>query len=394
LRSRKRLDFQMYWSRLSRKLDNIFLMAPLWENSLVMRAVRREPTERTPIWLMRQAGRYLPEYRAIRRETSFAELCRNPDLAAELMLTTVDRLKVDAAILFSDLLVLLDPLGFQVEYAPGGPRIKTPLRTPNDVDRVHELEDPAELGFVLDAVRKTRVGLEPGLPLIGFAGAPFTLAAYLIEGGASRDYRRTKAFLYADRGAWGALLGRLARSSGRFLKAQVEAGAQLVQLFDSWAGCLSVEDYREFVLPYSRETISMLPPEVPVIHFTTGNPALLPLLGEAGKGDSPIFPSEKSGQSPGHLPKRLMVGVDWRIRLEDAWRAIGCETAIQGNLDPAVLLGPADEVRRRAEDILRQAAGRPGHVFNLGHGVLPETPVENVLLLIDAVKAWGRDRSF
>jgi uroporphyrinogen decarboxylase len=346
------------------------------QNSLLMRAVRREPTERTPIWLMRQAGRYLPEYRAIRRETPFADLCRNSDLAAELMLATVDRLQVDAAILFSDLLVLLEPLGFQVEYAPGGPQIENPLLDPSDVDRVPELANTAGLDYVLEAVRKTRAGLDPALPLIGFAGAPFTLAAYLIEGGPSRDYRRTKTFLYTDPGAWNALLGRLARASGQFLKAQVEAGAQLVQLFDSWAGCLGVDDYREFVLPHSRETISMLPPETPVIHFAVGNPALLPLLAEAGR-----------------QRKYLVVGVDWRIRLEDAWRAIGPESAVQGNLDPAALLGPAAEVRRRTEDILRQAVGRPGHVFNLGHGVLPQTPVENVLTLIDTVKAWRREPS-
>jgi uroporphyrinogen decarboxylase len=340
------------------------------QNSLIMRAARREPVERTPIWLMRQAGRYLPEYRAIRQKTPFLELCKNSDLAAELMLATVDRLKVDAAILFSDLLVLLEPLGFKVEYAPGGPIIKNPLRTPAHVNQIHELENVAELQYVLDAVRKTRAGLDPALPLIGFAGAPFTLAAYLLEGGVCRDYRATKTFLYADRGAWNALLGRLARAAGRFLEAQVAAGAQIVQLFDSWAGCLSIDDYRDFVLPHSREAIAMLPPDTPVIHFATGNPALLPLLAEAGRGR-----------------KHFIVGVDWRIRLEDAWRMIGHETAIQGNLDPAVLLGPPAEVRRQTQEILRQAAGRPGHIFNLGHGVLPQTPVENVLLLIETVKA-------
>ncbi|MBN2579110.1 MAG: uroporphyrinogen decarboxylase [Pirellulales bacterium] len=345
-------------------------MHPPWQNSLLMRAARREPVERTPIWLMRQAGRYLPEYRAVRQKMPFAALCKNPDLAAGVMLATVDRLKVDAAILFSDLLVLLEPLGFEVEYAPGGPVIKNPLRMPDDVDRVRELEDAAELDYVLETVRKTRSGLDAGLPLIGFAGAPFTLAAYLIEGGVIRDYRRTKSFLYTDRGAWDALLGRLARAAGRLLEAQVASGAQLVQLFDSWVGCLGVEDYREHVLPYSREAIALVPPETPVIHFTTGNPALLSPAAEAGRGR-----------------KHLILGVDWRIRLEDAWRTIGHETAIQGNLDPAVLLGPPEEVRRRTEDVLRQAAGRPGHIFNLGHGVLPQTPVENVRLLIETVQA-------
>jgi uroporphyrinogen decarboxylase len=347
-------------------------MSSPWQNSLMMQAARREPVPRTPVWLMRQAGRYLPEYRAIRRRTPFPDLCRNADLAAELMLATVERLKVDAAILFSDLLLLLEPLGFQVEYAPGGPRIKNPLRSPRDVDRLREWEDVGELEFVLEAVRKTRSGLDPALPLIGFAGAPFTLAAYAIEGGASRDYRQTKSFFYTDRGAWDALLGRLARAAGRLLIGQIESGAQLVQLFDSWAGCLGVEDYRKFILPYSRQVMAMLPPETPVIHFATGNPALLPLLKEAGRGR-----------------KYLAVGVDWRIRLGDAWRAIGYDTAIQGNLDPAVLLAPPEEVCRQAEDILCQAAGRPGHIFNLGHGVLPQTPVENVLRLIETVKGFS-----
>jgi uroporphyrinogen decarboxylase len=353
-------------------------MPPPWSKSLVMQAARREPTQRTPIWLMRQAGRYLPEYQTLRQEMPFLDLCKSPDLCAEIMLATVVRLQVDAAILFSDLLVLLEPLGFQLEYtAEDGPLVKNPLRTPQDADQLRELEDLTELGYVLEAVRKTRAGLDPALPLIGFAGAPFTLAAYAIEGRGSRDHRHTKAFLYANPGASDAVLGRLARAAGRFLRAQIEAGAQLVQLFDSWAGCLSVEDYRRFALPYSREVIAMLPPETPVIHFATGNPALSPLLKEAGKGR-----------------KYLIVGVDWRIRLEDAWRTIGFDTAIQGNLDPAVLLGPADEVRRRSGDILRQAAGRPGHIFNLGHGVLPQTPVENVLAMIETVKHFRLPSKF
>ena len=221
----------------------------------------------------------------------------------------------------------------------------------------------------METVRKTRAGLPESLPLIGFAGAPFTLAAYAIEGGSSRDYRLVKALMYTDTGAWDALMGRLARAATLLLNAQIDAGVQLVQLFDSWAGCLGVDDYRRYVLPHIRSVIEALRPGVPVIHFATGNPALLPLLGEA-------FGKQRHD---------AVVGVDWRIRLDDAWRAIGHDKAIQGNLDPAVLLASPLEIRRRVKEILRQAAGRPGHIFNLGHGVLPQTPVENVIALVEAV---------
>jgi uroporphyrinogen decarboxylase len=336
----------------------------------MMKAARREPAVPTPIWLMRQAGRYLPEYRRLRETVPFLDLCRNSDLCAEVMLKTVERLGVDAAIVFSDLLLILEPMGIGLEFSVGdGPKLQNPIRTAADVDRLLELETIEPLGFVIDAVRKTRAGLPASIPLVGFAGAPFTLAAYAIEGGSSRDYRSAKSLMYNDTGAWDTLMGRLARAVTLYLNAQIDAGAQLVQLFDSWAGCLSVDDYRCYVLPHTRSVIEALRPAVPVVHFATGNPALLRLLAEAfGK------------------PKRdAIVGVDWRIRLDDAWRAIGYDKAIQGNLDPAVLLATPTEIRRRVKDILRQAAHRPGHIFNLGHGVLPHTPVENVLALVDAV---------
>jgi uroporphyrinogen decarboxylase len=335
-----------------------------------MKAARHEPVERTPVWLMRQAGRYLPEYRELRRTTPFLDLCKNPELAAEIMLTAVERLGVDAAILFSDLLLILEPMGIQLEYSAGeGPVLHNPVRSAADVDRLLELETIEPLDFVVEAVRKTRAGLPETLPLIGFAGAPFTLAAYVIEGGASRDYRLAKAMMYTDTGAWDALMGRLARSVTLYLNAQIDAGAGLVQLFDSWAGCLGPDDYRRYVLPHSRSVIESLRPGVPVIHFATGNPALLPLLGEAF----------------GKKRRDAVVGVDWRIRLDDAWRAIGAERAIQGNLDPAGLLAEPVEIRRQVREILHQAAGRPGHIFNLGHGVLPQTPVEHVIALVEAV---------
>lgn len=345
-------------------------MPPVCLDSPLMKAARREPAGRTPIWLMRQAGRYMPEYRELRRTTSFLELCKNSDLCAEVMLDTVARLGVDAAIIFSDLLLILEPMGINLEFSAGeGPVLHNPVRTAAEIDRVLELETIAPLDFVIETVRKTRAGLHDSLPLIGFSGAPFTLAAYLIEGGASRDYRRVKELMYTDTGAWDALMGRLARAVTLYLNAQIDAGAQLVQLFDSWVGCLGVDDYRRYVLPHIRSVIEALRPGVPVIHFATGNPALLPLLGEAF----------------GKTRRHAIVGVDWRIRLDDAWRSIGYDKAIQGNLDPAVLLAEPVEIRRRAKEILRQAAGRPGHIFNLGHGVLPQTPVENVIALVDAV---------
>jgi len=343
-----------------------------WDDSLFMRACRRQPVERTPIWLMRQAGRYLPEYRAIRQQTTFAELCKNPRLSAEVMIATVRRLGVDAAIIFSDLLPILEPLGLELEYSVGeGPRIHNPVREPADVDRVTELESVDSLDFVMETVRRTRAGLPPEIPVIGFAGAPFTLAGYAIEGGTSRNWAHTKTLMYRDPGAWHALAGRLARAVVRYLNAQIAAGAQAVQLFDSWVGCLGPEDYHQYVQPHTRAVIAGLTPGVPVIHFATGNPALLRHLAAAG-GD--------------------VIGVDWRIELGEAWRLIGLDRAIQGNLDPCVLLSDRDTIRRCVQSILAQAAGRPGHIFNLGHGVLPETPVENVLALVEMVRELSGER--
>lgn len=335
------------------------------EDGPFMKACRRQPTERTPIWLMRQAGRYLPEYRDIRSKTTFLELCKNPQLSAEVMLRTVERLGVDAAIIFSDLLPILEPMGLNLEFAAGeGPVIHNPVREPADVDRVRELETMAPLQFVADTVRATRAGLPERIPVIGFAGSPFTLASYVIEGGGSRNYLFAKGLMYRDEGAWHALLSRLARSVVLYLNAQIEAGAQCVQIFDSWAGCLHPDDYRRYVLPHTQAVIAGVRPGVPVINFATGNPALLPLLAEAG-GD--------------------VIGIDWRIRLDEAWKLVGYDRGVQGNLDPAVLVSHPSEIRRRAADILEQAAGRPGHIFNLGHGVFPQTPPENVHALIEAV---------
>ncbi len=350
---------------LSRKIQTPMNSEEPWSNSLFLRACRREPVETTPIWLMRQAGRYMEEYRKIRAGTSFLELCRNPQLCSEVMCTAVERLGVDAAIVFSDLLPILEPMGMDLEFLPGGgPQIHNPVREPGDVDRVLELESTDALYFVMEAVQQTRKDLPDHLPLIGFAGAPFTLASYAIEGGSSRNYLHTKTLMMRDGAAWDALMGRLARAVTVYLNAQIAAGAQAVQLFDSWAGCLGPNDYRQFVLPYVQQIVSGITPGVPVISFATGNPQLLPLLAEA---DADVL------------------GIDWRVRLDDAWKMVGEDRAVQGNLDPTVLFGKVADIRRHAEDILQQAAGRPGHIFNLGHGVLPQTPVENVRALVDIV---------
>ena len=311
----------------------------------------------------------MAEYREVRRKTSFLELCKTPSLAAEVMLTAVGRLNVDAAIIFSDLLPILEPMGIDLEFTDaGGPMIGNPIRETEDVERLLELTDLGPLEFVMETVRQTRAGLAEELPLIGFAGAPFTLASYAIEGGSSRDFARAKTLMYRDQGAWDALMGRLARAVVSYLNAQIEAGCQIVQLFDSWVGCLTVDDYRHYVLPHTKAVVEGITPGVGVINFATGNPALLPLLREAG-GD--------------------VIGIDWRVSLDDAWQTVGHDKAVQGNLDPVVLLTDPATIRRHAKRILDQAAGRPGHIFNLGHGVLKQTPVENAVALVEAVHELG-----
>lgn len=315
---------------------------------------------------MRQAGRYLPEYRRIREKVGFMELCKNPALSAEVMIATVERLGVDAAIIFSDLLPILEPMGMDLEFSVGeGPVIHNPIREASDINRFLELEQLDALGFVMETVSKTRAGLDELIPLIGFAGAPFTLASYCIEGGTSRSWLHTKTLMYQNESAWHDLMARLARAVSRYLIAQLDSGAQVVQLFDSWVGCLSPEDYRRYVLPHSRNAMTAALCRAPVIHFATGNPSLLPLLAEAGG---------------------TVIGVDWRIGLSQAWRMIGHDRAIQGNLDPAVLLSSRETIASNAKNVLAQAAGRPGHIFNLGHGVLPQTPVDNVLELLAIVR--------
>jgi uroporphyrinogen decarboxylase len=336
------------------------------ERSLFMQACRGESTERTPIWLMRQAGRYMAEYRSVRANQSFLELCKSPKLCSEVMCTAVDRLGVDAAIIFSDLLPILEPLGFDLEYVKGdGPVIHNPVRSAAEVNRVKSLDDPSSLQFVFETVRQTRADLPEWMPVIGFAGSPFTLASYAIEGGGSRQYAATKAMMYGEPGAWSDLMQKLSHAVIVYLNHQIAAGAQCVQLFDSWAGCLSPTDYAAYVQPYMRAILAGIAPGVPVINFATGNPELLPLL----CGDA-----------------RTVVGVDWRIPLDTAWERINYKHPVQGNLDPGVLLGSLELITEKTQEVLTAAAGRPGHIFNVGHGVLQQTPVENVIRLVELVK--------
>jgi uroporphyrinogen decarboxylase len=332
---------------------------------LLLRAARREPTPVTPVWLMRQAGRYLPEYRALRARHGFLELCKSPRDAAEVTLQPVDRLGVDAAILFADILLVVEPLGVGLEFAKGeGPVIHRPVRSAAAVAGLPPVDVASDLGFVFETVRLVRRALAGRVPLIGFAGAPFTVASYVVEGGPSRDYVHTKRLMYEAPDAWHRLMDILAGATAAYLRGQIAAGAQAVQLFDSWVGVLAPDDYREFVLPHTRAVIAALDGEAPVIHFGTGTAALLPLMREAG-GD--------------------VIGLDWRVDLDAGWAAVGHDRGVQGNLDPVALLARPAVFRERVKAILARAGGRPGHVFNLGHGVLKETPVEHVRALVDMV---------
>jgi uroporphyrinogen decarboxylase len=348
---------------LLQKTESKFSVA--LSNSPFMRACRRESVPHTPIWLMRQAGRYMSEYRELRSRVGFLELCKTPSLATQVTVTAAERLGVDAAIIFADILLIVEPMGIELEFSSsGGPTIHHPVRNSDDIDRLRELDDVEPLHYVFEAIKQTRASLRSDLPLIGFAGAPFTLASYIIEGGGSRNYVYTKSLMYTDKGAWNALMSLISRALVKYLNGQIKAGVQAVQLFDSWVGCLSVDDYREYVLPHTRNVLSNLLPGTPIIHFGTGTAALLELMRKAG----------------GHV-----IGVDWRVRLDDAWQRIGHDVGVMGNLDPVALFAGKDHIRSQAKKILQQAAGRPGHIFNLGHGILPETPVENVIALVEAV---------
>jgi uroporphyrinogen decarboxylase len=339
-------------------------------NDRFLRACRREPVDTTPVWFMRQAGRYMPEYRRLRARHSMLELCRTPELAAEITLQPVRRIAVDAAIIFSDLLLPLEPMGLPFNFTRAdGPVVASPLRSEADIDRLRPVEPREAFAPVLEAIRLVRRELD--IPLIGFAGAPFTLASYAVEGGHSTSYVHAKGLMYGCTSGWHRLCAKLAKMAADYFRAQVEAGVQCVQLFDSWVGTLSPSDYREFVQPHVRfifDSIADL--GVPSIHFGTGTATLLEAMRDGG-GD--------------------VIGVDWRVGLDEAWQRIG-DRAIQGNLDPALLLAPLDRLMATTDEVVTRAGGRAGHIFNLGHGILPSTPVEHVQAVADRVHEKGGTR--
>ena len=338
-------------------------------NDRFLKACRREAVDVTPVWFMRQAGRYMAEYRALRERHSLLEICRTPDLATEVTLQPVRRIDVDAAILFSDLLLPLEPMGLPFDFIKGeGPQIEDPIADDSDIDRLRVFEPRDALAHVLEAIRQIQQELDGRVPLIGFAGAPFTLASYAIEGGHSSNFAKTKALMYGHPESWHRLCEKLADVVASYLVAQIEAGVDAVQVFDSWVGTLNAADYREFALPHTRRIFDAVGARVPTIHFGTGTATILEELRDAG-GD--------------------VIGVDWRIPIDEAWERLG-DRAVQGNLDPTVLLGPVSRMLQQTDDILRRVGGRPGHIFNLGHGILPSTPVEHVQMLAQYVHSASR----
>ena len=330
-----------------------------------LEACRRQPTQYTPIWLMRQAGRYMKEYRALRKKYSFLEMCKNPELAAQVTLQPIEKFKLDAAIIFSDILIPLEPMGVEFEFAKGeGPVFHHPLREMKDIEKLRIIEPEEDLPFLMKAIQIVRKELQGKIPLIGFSGAPFTLASYIIEGGHSKNYVLTKSLMYQERSTWNALMEKISAMLIRYLNAQIRSGVQALQIFDSWVGCLTPSDYEEYVLPHSKKVIEGVGKSVPLIHFATSNSALLELMKRAG-GD--------------------VIGVDWRVNIGEAWTRLGYDVAIQGNLDPVILFGPVDLIEKEVKRILDRIKGRPGHIFNLGHGILPETPIDHVAALVDMV---------
>jgi uroporphyrinogen decarboxylase len=334
-------------------------------NSRFLDACRRRPTDVRPVWFMRQAGRYMKQYREIRAKASILEICKRPDLAAQVTLQPVEILDVDAAIIFADLLLPVEPMGLKLKFVAGeGPNIANPVRTSDDVDSL-SISNTDELGYVGEAIQLVVRQLAGRVPVIGFVGAPFTLASYMIEGGPSKSFIRTKAMMYRDETLWRRLMGKLVDVLGPFAIAQATAGARAIQVFDSWVGALGPDDYVRYVAPYSRALIERIrTASVPVIHFGTGAAGFFRELHAAG-GD--------------------VMGVDWRVNIDQAWMDISYRSAVQGNLDPAVLFAPLPELKMRVQELLKRTGSRPGHIFNLGHGILPETPVENVRAVVDIV---------
>lgn len=340
---------------------------PLTGGSRFVRACLRQPVDCTPVWFLRQAGRYMPEYQAVRREHSLLEICKSPEIAAEVTITAAEKLDVDAAIIFADLLLPLEPMGLDFTFTAGeGPVVHRPIRSASDIAALRT-DRTAELGYVAQAIERVVGHFGDSKGMIGFCGAPFTLASYMIEGGGSKNYVETKKLIYRDPGAWQALMETLVTVLTEFARLQVEAGADTIQIFDSWVGALSVTDYREFVLPMTTRLVqSVQAMGVPVIYFGVDTAMLLPAMRETGAD---------------------VIGLDWRTPLDAGWKALGPGCAVQGNLDPIALFAPEKLLRARVEEILRQADGRAGHIFNVGHGIVPETPVENV----QRVVRWVRE---
>jgi len=335
-----------------------------------LRACRREPVDATPVWLMRQAGRYMAEYRALRQKYSILEIIKTPELATEVTMQPINAFNLDAAIIFADILPVLEGMGLHLEFVKGdGPVIHNPIRTVSDIDGLATPPPEEALPFTLEAIKLAKKELKGKVPLIGFSGAPFTLASYAIEGGSSRNYIATKSLMYAQPKIWHRLMEKLSTVIGHYLRAQAAAGADALQLFDSWIGALSPADYREYVLPHSKRAIEIAKSEnkMPLIHFGTGTAGMLSLMKEAG-GD--------------------VIGVDWRIDLDQAAQQLGNNVAIQGNLDPLVLFAPVPELKKQIARVLDAVKDRPGHIFNLGHGILKETPVEHVAALVDFVHEY------
>jgi len=325
----------------------------------------RKPVDCTPVWMMRQAGRYLEEYREIRKKHSFLEMCKTPELVVEVTLQPVRRFEIDAAIIFADILLPLEHMGIDFEFTKGeGPNIKNPVRTMEDVKKMQPVYPTEQMPYLMESIKTVKRELNGKVPLIGFSGAPFTLASYIIEGGGSRNYENTKMMMYKEPETWHLLMEKLTDMVVVYLDAQIQAGAQVVQVFDSWVGCLSPLDYEEFVFPHQKKLFDKLNKSVPHIHFAFGASHLIDLVPKAG-GD--------------------VIGIDWRVNLDEAWKRIGYDKGVQGNLDPVSLYGSKDYIKRRVKDILDRAENRNGHIFNLGHGILPTTPIDNAKFMIDTV---------
>jgi len=346
---------------------------PMNGGTRFVRACLRKPVDRTPVWFLRQAGRYMAEYQAVRKHHSLLEICKQPKLAAEVTITAAEKLDVDAAIIFADLLLPFECMGLDFEFQAGeGPVIHSPVRTVEDIARLRT-DRASELGYVAQAIERVVAHFKDRLGIIGFCGAPFTLASYMIEGGGSRNYIHTKTLMYREPDAWHRLLAKLVTVLREFALQQVEAGADVIQIFDSWAGALSVEDYREFVLPITKDLIREVQAMgVPVIYFGVDTASLLPAMRETGAD---------------------VLGLDWRVPLDTAWRGLDYACAVQGNLDPITLFAKPELIRKRVREILAQAGGRPGHIFNLGHGIVPGTPVENVQYVVKVVREYATERN-